>query len=45
MRNWVARQVLLEAITARNGRWFDVEMDKLDRWAEDRRTVIEGSAG
>jgi hypothetical protein len=25
------RQMLLDEITARNGRWFDAEMDKLDR--------------
>lgn len=35
------RQVLLEEHTTRNGRWFDDEMDKLDRWAEDRRTSLK----
>ena len=35
------RQELLDAMTARNGRWFDTEMDKLDRWAEDRRTTLQ----
>jgi hypothetical protein len=30
------RQALLEETTTRNGHWFDTEMDKLDRWAEDR---------
>ncbi len=34
------RQSTLDAMTTRNGRWFDVEMDKLDRWAEDRRTSL-----
>jgi len=24
-------------IRARQGAWFDDEMDKLDRWAEDKR--------
>jgi hypothetical protein len=31
---------LLEDLSTRNGRWFDVEMDKLDRWADDRRTSL-----
>jgi hypothetical protein len=35
------RQGILEEITARNGRWFDTEMDKLDRWAEDRRDSLK----
>lgn len=35
------RQALLEETTNRNGRWFDAEMDKLDRWAEDRRTALK----
>jgi hypothetical protein len=35
------RQMLLDEITARNGRWFDIEMDKLDRWAEDRRASLK----
>lgn len=35
------RQALLEETTNRNGRWFDTEMDKLDRWAEDRRTTLK----
>lgn len=34
------RKALLEESGTRNGRWFDVEMDKLDRWAEDRRTTL-----
>jgi len=28
-------------MTLRNGRWFDTEMDKLDHWAEDRRTSLK----
>ncbi|MCX6751860.1 MAG: DEAD/DEAH box helicase, partial [Candidatus Nomurabacteria bacterium] len=35
------RQDLLEEMAARNGRWFDTEMDKLDRWAEDRRDSLK----
>jgi superfamily II DNA or RNA helicase len=36
------RQVdLLAAMSAKNGEWFDTEMDKLDRWAEDRRTSLK----
>jgi len=35
------RKELLEEMTARNGRWFDTEMDKLDRWAEDRRNSLK----
>jgi len=31
----------LDDITAKNGQWFDTEMDKLDRWAEDRRTALK----
>lgn len=32
---------LLAAMSARNGEWFDTEMDKLDRWAEDRRASLK----
>ncbi len=35
------RRVLLEGASTRNGNWFDVEMDKLDRWAEDRRASLK----
>ncbi len=35
------RQAVLDRMTARNGNWFDVEMDKLDRWAEDRRASLK----
>lgn len=35
------RQELLEEIAARNGRWFDTEMDKLDAWADDRRASLK----
>ena len=26
---------------SRNGRWFESEIEKLDRWAEDRRTSLK----
>lgn len=35
------RQTLLAEMTARDGRSFDNEMDKLDRWAEDRRDSLK----
>ena len=35
------RKSLLEEMIARNGRWFDTEMDKLDHWAEDRRASLK----
>ncbi|MGE5481375.1 MAG: helicase-related protein, partial [Bacteroidota bacterium] len=35
------RQELLEETGARNSRWFDTEMDKLDRWAEDCRASLK----
>jgi shikimate kinase len=28
-------------MATRNGRWFEIEMDKLDRWAEDRRATLK----
>jgi len=31
---------LLHEISTRQGTWFDEEMDKLDRWAEDKRTGL-----
>ena len=35
------RQGLLDELEAKNGHWFDTEMDKLDRWAEDRRAGLK----
>ncbi len=35
------RQELIESRARRNGAWFDSEMEKLDRWAEDRRTSLK----
>ncbi|MCC7086539.1 MAG: DEAD/DEAH box helicase [Pirellulales bacterium] len=31
----------LEVLSAKNGHWFDTEMDKLDRWADDRRAALK----
>ena len=31
----------LEAISSRHGSWFDDEMDKLDRWADDKRAGLK----
>lgn len=31
----------IAALSAKNGQWFDTEMDKLDRWAEDRRAALK----
>jgi len=31
----------LELLAAKNGRWFDSEMEKLDRWADDRRAALK----
>jgi superfamily II DNA/RNA helicase len=35
------QNALLANMAAKSGHWFDVEMDKLDRWAEDRRTALK----
>ena len=32
------RQKIISDIADRNGKFFDEEMDKLDRWASDKRT-------
>ena len=37
----VARKTLVAEMTERDGRWFETEMDKLDRWAEDRRDSLK----
>lgn len=31
----------LQAISQKQGQWFDEEMDKLDRWAEDKRAGLK----
>ncbi len=35
------RAAILKEMTSRNGRWFDLEMDKLYNWAEDRRASLK----
>lgn len=35
------RQELIDEMTSRNANWFDSEMDKLDKWADDRRTSLK----
>jgi ERCC4-related helicase len=37
------QQVIAETLSRKNGTWFDVEMDKLDRWAEDRRKSLKAA--
>ena len=37
------QQVIAESLSRKNGTWFDVEMDKLDRWAEDRRKSLKAA--
>ena len=37
----VRRQEMLDTTSARNGQWFDVEIEKLDRWADDRRSALK----
>ncbi len=34
-------KLLCEKISSKNGQFFDVEMDKLDRWSEDRQTSLK----
>jgi superfamily II DNA or RNA helicase len=36
------RRATLEEIGTRNGHWFDVEIEKLEHWAEDRRATLKG---
>ena len=35
------QQELLTSTTSKNGHWFEVEMEKLDRWADDRRGTLK----
>jgi predicted nucleic acid-binding Zn-ribbon protein len=34
-------QPILDAVSLRNGRWFDIEVDKLDRWTDDRKGTLK----
>jgi hypothetical protein len=31
---------IADRVSSRNASWFEIEMDKLDRWANDRRTSV-----
>jgi superfamily II DNA or RNA helicase len=33
-------ELISDQLTSKNAYWFDLEMDKLDRWAGDRRTAL-----
>ncbi len=35
------QKALLDEMARRNGHWFELEMDKLDRWADDRRASLK----
>jgi ERCC4-related helicase len=35
------QKTILQEMTARNGHWFDNEMEKLEHWAEDRRNSLK----
>jgi len=35
------QQTITEHLSVTNGKWFDVEMEKLDRWAEDQRKSLK----
>jgi len=35
------QQELLTSTTSKNGQWFEAEMEKLDRWADDRRSTLK----
>lgn len=37
----IKQNTLLEELTQRNANWFEVEIDKLDRWTEDRRKSLQ----
>ena len=37
------KHALLEEMASRNGHWFDLEMDKIDRWAEDRGASLKAT--
>lgn len=35
------KKLILDEASLRNGSWFDAEMEKLDHWAEDRRSSLK----
>jgi hypothetical protein len=36
-----SRESALSLLTSKNAHWFDGEIDKLDRWAEDRSVALK----
>ena len=38
-----AERPIFDELNARNGRWFDLEIEKLERWTGDRRDGLKGS--
>jgi superfamily II DNA or RNA helicase len=36
-----SRQVTIDELSTRNANWFDIEIDKLEHWAEDRRATLK----
>jgi ERCC4-related helicase len=37
----IEQKTILESLTKRNADWFDIEMDKLEKWADDRRASLK----
>ena len=37
----VERQSIMEALAARQAKWFDEELDKLEGWADDMKSALE----
>ena len=35
------RQATIEEMGTRNANWFDIEIEKLEHWAEDRRATLK----
>jgi ERCC4-related helicase len=35
------QKAILEELASRNANWFEIEIDKLDRWAQDRRMSLK----
>jgi hypothetical protein len=37
------QEAVTQQLSATNGEWFDVEMEKLDRWADDQRKSLKAA--
>ncbi len=37
------QEAVTQQLSATNGKWFDVEMEKLDRWADDQRKSLKAA--